>query len=214
MKPCELCGAENGDDDITCVRCGFEFPKSISSDVRDKAILQKYSGKDMGAVRKEINRQHARMRAYLENMDARELKKEELVVLLAQSLEFLKVPAVMGVEDELRFSGGEEAFIRLIFKTLERADQDYGGPTASPATYTKMANALQAMGESLNAMAMIESALLIDPRDDDAQYGKAKLLFYAREYAAARRCLEKLVEGGRYPKAVYLVELIDQLSQE
>ena len=42
MKCCDLCGADNQEKAKTCLRCGFEFPLAIRSDIRDEAILKKY----------------------------------------------------------------------------------------------------------------------------------------------------------------------------
>ena len=212
MKTCDLCGADNKEGIETCHRCGFEFPKTISSDMRDKAILSKYDGQDLDQVRKELNKQQTRMRAYLENMDAKSLKKEELVSLLDQALSFMKVPNTIGVDDELNFSKDESNLIKLLFRILERADHDHGTPIATSGTYIRMSNALFFLDEAGLARDMVEKALLINPNNADAQYSKAKLLFYEKDYQGARRCLGKLIEKGQHPKAGYLAELIDQLS--
>ena len=212
MKCCDLCGAENQDNDKTCLRCGFEFPLTIRSDIRDEAILKKYDGKSLEYVKLEIKKQQNLLKSYLENMDIKDLKKEDLVSLLDDALGFLRVPLVLGVEDELLFSRQEGGFIRLMQTILNRADTDNGGPIATSRTYIRMANALNSMEETAGAMSMIEKALLINPQDKDALYGKSKLLFYAKEYKAAKRCLEKLIERGEHPKAEYLAELIDQIA--
>ena len=95
---------------------------------------------------------------------------------------------------------------------IEKADAEHKGPIATSATYIRMANALQAMDKTESAMDMIDKALLINPQDKDGQYARAKLLFYAKDYKAAKRCLEKLMEKGEHPRASYLVELIEQIS--
>ena len=63
-------------------------------------------------------------------------------------------------------------------------------------------------------MRMIEKALLINPRDRDSLYGKAKLLFQAKRYEAARKCLDKVISTGGDDNAKYLAELIDQLRSQ
>ena len=214
MKGCELCGAENEDNAETCSRCGFEFPKAIRSDIRDKAILEKHQGKSLDQVKVELKEKQAQMRSYLENVEAKEIEKGEMVALLDGALEFLKVPYILGVEDELAFSQDEAGFIELMLSIIEKADAEHGGPIATSGTYIRMANALHAMDDSDNAMKMIEKALLINPQDKDGQYARAKLLFYAKDYKAAKRCLEKLMEKGEHPKAGYLAELIEQISNQ
>ena len=212
MKCCDLCGAENQDETKTCLRCGFEFPLVIRSDIRDEAILKKYDGKSLEEVKRVLKTQQTLLRSFLENIDAKALRKEELVTLLDDALGFLRIPVALGVEDEILFSQQEASFIKLMLTILNRVDSDNGGPIATSNTYIKMANALQAMEEPGHAMNMIEKALLINPQDKDALFVKAKLLFYIKDYDAAKRCLEKLMEKGEHPKASYLVELIDQLN--
>ncbi len=213
MKCCDLCGAESAEEAQCCARCGFDFPKVIRSDIRDEAILKKYEGKSVEEVKRELKIKQVRLRSYLENMEAKALKKEELVALLEESLGFLSVPIVLGVDDELNFSKQEISFILLIHRIQEKADIDNGGPISTSAIYTRMANALQLLDHPDESMDMIKKALLIDPNNQDALFIKSKLLFYAKDYAAARRSLEKLMEKGEHPKASYLVELINQISE-
>ncbi len=211
MKCCELCGVESDDKTQCCSRCGFDFPRAIRSDLRDEAILKKYEGKTVEEVKKEIKIKQTRLQSYLENMDTKTLKKEELVALLEESLGFLRIPVVLGVDDELNFSKQEVSFIMLIHRSQEKADIESGDPIFTSAIYTRMANALQILNHSDESMGMINKALLINPNNQDALFVKSKLLFYAKNYAAAKRCLEKLMEKGKHPKAGYLVELIDQI---
>ena len=213
MKSCDLCGAETEDEDQCCIRCGFDFPKVIRSDIRDEAILKKYQGKSLNEVKRELKIKQTRLRSYLENMDTAALKKEELVALLEESLGFLKVPVVLGIEDELNFSKEEMSFILLMQKIQEKADEDNGGPVSTSTTYIKMANALQKMEYPEISMDMINKALLINPNDLDAQFIRAKLLFYAKDYDAAKRCLEKLLQKGEHVNAGYLAELIIQINK-
>ena len=212
MKCCDLCGAESEEKSQCCVRCGFDFPKVIRSDIRDEAILKKYEGKSVEEVKIELKIKQVRLRSYLENMDAKALKKEELVALLEESLGFLRVPIILGVDDELNFSKQEISFILLIHKIQEKADIESGGPISTSIIYTRMANALQVLNYPDESMGMIKKALLINPNNQDALFAKSKLFFYAKDYAAAKRSLEKLMEKGEHPKASYLVELIDQIT--
>ena len=76
----------------------------------------------MEEVKRELKIKQVRLRSYLENMDAKALKKEELVALLEESLGFLRVPVILGVDDELNFSKQEISFILLIHKIQEKAD--------------------------------------------------------------------------------------------
>ena len=211
MKCCDLCRAESDNEAQCCSRCGFDFPKVIRSDIRDEAILKKYEGKSVEEVKKELKIKQTRLQTYLENMDTNSLKKEELVALLEESLAFLRVPNILGVEDELNFSQQEEGFIMLMQRIQETADMENGGPISTSATYIKMANALHSLEHPDMSMNMITKALLINPNNQDALFTKSKLLFYAKDYATAKRCLEKLMEKGEHLKAGYLVELIDQI---
>ena len=214
MKCCDLCGAENQDETNICSRCGFEFPLIIRSDIRDEAILKKYDGKSLEEVKRVLKMQQTLLRSFLENLDAKALNKEELVTLLDDALAFLRIPITLGVDDEIQFSQQEASFIKLMLTILNRVDSENGGPIATSNTYIKMANGLQAMEEPGHAISMIEKALLINPQDKDALFVKAKLLFYAKDYDTAKRCLEKLMEKGEHPKASYLVELINQLTNQ
>ena len=212
MKSCDLCGAENGDDAERCIRCGFDFPRVIQSDIRDEVILKKYEGKSLDEVKRELRIKQSRLRSYLENMDTKNLDRQELLALLEESLGFLRVPLVMGVDDELNFSQQETSFILLIQRIQEKADSDNMGPISSSATYIRMANALHSMDFQEGSMNMINKALLINPNDLDALFTKAKLLFYVKDYEPARRCLTRIMDKGKNPKAAYLAELIDQIS--
>ncbi len=213
MKYCDLCGADVAEEQKCCPRCGFEFPKVIMSDIRDEAILKKYQGKSVEEVKRELKIKQTRLCSYFENMDTKTLKKEELVALLEESLGFLRIPIVLGVDDELNFSKQEISFIMLMYRIQEKADIESGGPISTSAIYTRMANALQVLNHPDESMSMIMKALLINPNNHDALFAKSKLLFYAKDYAAAKRSLEKLMEKGEHPKASYLVELIDQIAE-
>jgi tetratricopeptide (TPR) repeat protein len=116
------------------------------------------------------------------------------------------------VDDELRLNSQEREFVNLIVKNLEAADLENNGPVGTSGAYTRLSNALQSMGEQESAMRMIEKALLLRPKDMDAMFAKAKLLFYSKKYAQARKSLEKIISAGGHENAMYLVELIDQIS--
>ena len=212
MKLCDLCGAEVSKKLDKCTRCGFEFQKEIKSDVRDRAILKKHYGKTVDIVKRDLKNRQAQLSAYLDNISAKSLSNEELVTLLDDALSFLQIPSVMGVEDELKFDDDETKFIRLVTSSLENADSENNMPVGSTSTYIRLSNTLHSMGDANKAMAMIEKALLINPRDLDATYAKAKLLFYAKKYDLAKKCLERLISKGNDDKAKYLFELIEQLN--
>jgi len=62
-------------------------------------------------------------------------------------------------------------------------------------------------------MEMIDKALLKEPNNLDALFGKAKLLFFEKEYGEAKRFLDKiLARDDKYPNSVYLAEMIAQLK--
>ena len=214
MKCCDLCGAENQENDNTCLRCGFEFPMAIRSDIRDEAILKKHEGKCVEKVKIDLKNRHVQLRSYLENIEARSLTKEDLVSLLDESLAFLQVPLVMKVEDELKFNQNEKEFITIMADTVEKLDIDNRGPTATAGTYVKLTNALMFMEKTKRARDMLDKALLINPNNLDVQYGKAKLLFSIKDYEAAKKVLKKIKEKGEYVPADLLLELILQIGVE
>lgn len=211
MKTCELCGAEIPENLKVCSRCGFEFQKEIRRDSRDRALLERNAGASVEEVRRDLRDRQAKLTAYMENLAAKSLAAEELSSLMDESLTYLQIPLVLGVEDELRLDGGEKEFVGLVTRCLGNADSLNGGPVGTAGTYIKLSNALQSLGETETAMLMIDKALLINPRDRAAQFGKAKLLFYAKRYDAAKKCLEKLIAAGDDDNARYLSELIEQL---
>jgi len=211
MKTCELCGAGIPKDLQVCSRCGFEFQREIRSDVRDKAILDKHEGKTVEHVNRDLKNRQAQLTAYLDNLAAKSLSVEELVSLLDESLTFLQIPLALGVEDELKFNTAEKKFISQVANNLELADSQNNRPVGTSGTYTRLSNALQSMGEHARAIQMIEMALLINPLDRDAMFGKAKLLFYGKKYEASKKCLERLIAAGGNKNAKYLSELIEQI---
>lgn len=212
MRKCELCGAETSESLPACPRCGFEFQREIRSDTRDRAILEKHGGKSVDNVKRDIRNRQARFTAYLENLSAKNLSPEELVTLLNDALTFLEIPLALGAEDELKFESAEREFINLMAVNLDRADAVHGMPIGSGATYVRFSNAFLSMGEPVRAMAMIERGLLINPKDRDAIFGKAILLFRLKKYDAAKKCLERLVSAGADENVRYLYELMDQMS--
>ena len=196
----------------TCSRCGFVFPKEVRADVRDSAILGKHAGKSVEKVNRDLRNARAQLTAYLDNMAAKRLSREEMATLTDEALAFLQIPLSIGVDDELRLNSQEREFVNLIVKNLEAADLENNGPVGTSGAYTRLSNALQSMGEQESAMRMIEKALLLRPKDMDAMFAKAKLLFYSKKYAQARKSLEKIISAGGHENAMYLVELIDQIS--
>lgn len=212
MKKCELCGAEVQTDLKACSRCGFEFQRQIRADSRDRALLERHTGKEVEDVKRELRKSQSKLAAYLDNIKARELSIEELVPLVDESLKNLQIPLILGAEDELKFNREEVEFIGLISGCLVNADLKSGRPVGNEVTYIKLSNALMSLGKHGEALAMIEKALLINPRDRDALYCKAKLLFDMQRYGAAKKCLDKLTASGNDDNARYLSELIDQLD--
>ncbi|MDO9536887.1 MAG: tetratricopeptide repeat protein [Thermoplasmata archaeon] len=214
MKSCELCGANVSKKLERCTRCGFEFHKEIRSDARDKAILKKHGGKSVDSVNRDLKNRQAQLTAYLENIAAKSFTREETVSFLDEALTFLQIPLSMGVDDELKFNSDEKKFIELVAHHIESADIENGGPIGRPEAYVRLSNVLQSLGEQEPAMQMIEKALLINPKDSDAMFAKAKLLFRSKNYEIARKCLDKIIGSGEDEKARYLVELIDQISHQ
>ena len=98
--------------------------------------------------------------------------------------------------------------------TVEKLDIENRGPTATAGTYVKLTNALTSMEKTKRAMDMLEKALLINPKNLDVQYGKAKLLFSIKDYDAAKKVLKKIKENGEYVPADLLLELILQIGVE
>jgi tetratricopeptide (TPR) repeat protein len=213
MRKCELCGAEIANESKACSRCGFEFQMEIRADSRDKALLERHAGMDVDEVKRELKNIQAKLTAYLDNMAAKSLSKEELVSVMDESLKYLQIPLALSVDDELRFEESEIKFIELISGCLANADSQNNRPVGSKVTYIKMSNALMALGRQGEAVDMIEKALLINPRDRDALYCKAALLFNMQKYDAAKKCLEKLISSGDREDARYLSELINQLDR-
>ncbi|MBA3046678.1 MAG: hypothetical protein KKH41_07205 [Candidatus Thermoplasmatota archaeon] len=214
MVTCELCGAENTKGLETCSRCGFVFRKEVRADIRDSAILKRHKGKTLENVNRDLKNAQAKFTAYLDNMAARRLSREELSSLLDDALAYLLIPLTMGVEDELKFNQQEKQFINQVVENLEIADMENGVPVGTPGTYIRLSNALQALDEPEIAMTMIDRALLLNPRNRDAMLSRAKLLFYTKRYAQARKYLEKILKSGDDEKARYLIELIDQISPD
>lgn len=212
MRRCELCGEKNPRDAESCSRCGFEFRRELQADARDGALLDRHAGKPVKVVRRELRNKRAQMRAYLDNLAAKSLSRDEISSLVNESLAFLQIPLEMGVDDTLAFDADEGEFITMMADAIERADADRGGPGASAGTYIRLSNALHFLDQQERAMRMAESALLINPKDPGALLAKAMLLFAEKKYPQARRCLEKLAAGSAHPNARYLVELIDQMS--
>jgi tetratricopeptide (TPR) repeat protein len=214
MSNCELCGANLKKKSDRCPRCGFVFQKEVRADSRDKAILEKHEGKSVDTVNRALKDGRAKLAAYLDNVVAKNLSREELVSLLDESLAYLQVPQAMGVDDVLRFDDDEKMFIVQISKHLEQMDGARGEPNGTLGTYVRLSNALHSLGDANEAMRMIEKALLINPKDRDAMFSRAKLLLTARKYQAARRCLEKIIAADPGDDdARSLAELIEQLDR-
>ncbi len=214
MKKCDLCGAENPKEMEQCTRCGFSFRRVVRDDVRDRSILDKHAGKPIEAVKREMKVSRTKMAAYLDNMAAKGLSNAETASILDEAMAFMQIPLAMGVEDELKLDKDEELFIISVCDHLERSDLENCGPIGTPGTYMRLANALQAIGEPHSAMRMIDKALLLNPKDRDAMYTRAKLFFYAKNYALAKKALGKVIGGEAHRDAAYLAELISQISVE
>jgi tetratricopeptide (TPR) repeat protein len=214
MRTCELCGAEVGDEEHRCPRCGFEFPPEIRSDIRDQELLGKHDDMSTESLRKDLKDRQSKLMSYLENVNLDSLRTDEFNSLIEEGLGFLGIPVAMGIGDELNFSRDEREFILLMSCKVVDADKRGYDPVASSRSYIKLANALNCLDESERAMQMVDKALLIEPNNGDALFGKAKLLFYSKRYEAARRQLDKLISRRSEPKAMYLAELIEQLAHQ
>ena len=213
MTLCELCGAEIKDEDEVCPRCGYEFPKSVHSDSRDQKILAGKEGVNVEDLKRNMRDKLTYLTSYFENLEVRELVYKEFPSFLEEALGLLHVPMTIGMGDELKFNEKEQNLIKVIVAKLDQSDNQVGDPVASTRSYIRLANALHCLGEADSAMRMIDKALLKEPANLDALFGKAKLLFYQKRYGEAKRYLNKLMaKDDKYPRSVYLAEMIEQLS--
>ncbi len=213
MNSCELCGAQAEDGQKTCPRCGFEFPEVVRSDIRDEKILERYKEKPLETVKRDLRDKLSQMISYFENVDLGQMDVNDLTAFVDEALAFLHVPVTLGLGDEMNFNEREEILILVTVSKLEEADNISGRPLASTRSYIRLANALNCLGECSRAMEMIDKALLKEPNNIDALFGKAILNFNEKKYEEAKRYLEKLMaKTEAHSKALYLAEMIDQLS--
>ncbi len=213
MNKCELCGVRIEARQKSCPRCGFEFPKEVRSDTRDEKILERYEGKPIETVKRDLKDKLSYLTSYFENLDVSKGEVEDMHAFVEEALGFLHVPMTMGMGDEMRFSGREEKLIIVTISKLEEADVFRGTPLASVRSYIRLANALNCLGACSRAMEMMDKALLKEPNNTDALYGKAMLLFYEKRYEESKRYLAKLLEKTKADsKSLYLAEMIEQLT--
>lgn len=215
MSTCELCGAEVKEGESNCHRCGFEFPKAVCSDSRDQRILDKYKGKATEEVKRDLRDKMSHLISYFENLDVHSDCDRDLTAFIEEALEFLHVPVAMGIGDELVFNEREETLIAITAAKVEETDVHQGHPAASVRSYVRLANALNSMSQCSRAMEMMDKALLKEPNNTDALFGKAKLVFYEKRYEESKRYLAKLLKKDKnHQKAQYLAEMVGQLIGE
>ena len=215
MSVCELCGAEVEEGEHHCHRCGFEFPRTVRSDSRDSKILTKYEGKGTEQVKRDMRDKMSHLLSYFENLDVHSDCDRDLTAFIEEALEFLHVPVTIGIDDELKFNEREERLIAITAAKVEDNDLHQAHPAASVRSYVRLANALNSMGQCSRAMDMMDKALLKEPTNIDALFGKAKLLFYEKRYAESQRYLAKLLKKDEnHEKAQYLAEMVGQLMGE
>lgn len=212
MKKCELCGAILEGEMTACPRCGFEFPKKVYSDIRDEALLKKYEGKPIDTVRHNLKDRTSLMTSHFENMDMNEYTTKEIITSVEETLDFLQIPTVIGLGHELSFTDREEKLIKALISKLEHIESNQSSPVVSARAYTKLANATHCLGDMKTALEMVNKALLKEPNNPDALFGKAKLLFYEKKYEEAKRYLDKLLAKSKKDQnSIYLAEMIEQI---
>jgi tetratricopeptide (TPR) repeat protein len=212
MKNCELCGAILEGEMAACPRCGFEFPKKVYSDIRDNALLKKYEGKTIETVQHDLKDKTSLLTSHFENLDMNEYTTKEIITSVEETLDFLQIPTVIGLGHELKFTDREEKLINALMSKLEQVESDQGSPVASARAYTKLANATHCLGDVKTALKMVNKALLKEPNNPDALFGKAKLLFYEKKYNEAKRYLDKLLAKSKKDQnSLYLAEMIEQI---
>ena len=212
MKTCELCGASIDNGQEKCPRCGFEIPKKVYFDVRDQSIPKKYKDIAVETVKHDIKDKTSLFTSHFENLDVNNSTPEDITASVEEVLDFLQIPMIIGLGDELKFTEREEKLIRTLIEKLERSEIVHGVSVASARSYIKLANAAHCLGDAKKAMNMINKALLGGPNNPDALFGKAKLLFYEKRYDDAKRYLDKLLaKTKKDSKSMYLAEMIEQI---
>ncbi|MCK4756944.1 MAG: hypothetical protein KAS67_00670 [Thermoplasmata archaeon] len=213
MSTCELCGEEVSEGKKSCPRCGFEFPAEIRADARDDIILKKHDGKEAKDIKRGLAERFSKYISYFENMDPERVMPEEFAALVEEAVSHLHIPMVLELGDVLRFSKKEEEVLVVISSRLLQPDSLVLVTRMQTRTIIMLANGLYTLDMTKDALEMVELAVHQNPRDSDALYAKAKLFFFDKNYAGAKKCLEKVRE--REPErddVQYLLEMIAQIS--
>ena len=213
MSTCELCGEEVSGGKKSCPRCGFEFPAEIRADARDDIILKKHDGKEAEDIKRGLAERFSKYISYFENIDPERIMPDEFAALAEEAVSHLHIPMILELDDVLKFSGKEEKVLKVISGRMLQPDSLALVTRMQTRTLIMMANGLYALDMTEDALQMVELAVHQNPKDADALYAKAKLLFFDKDYAGARKCLEKVKE--REPErgdVQYLLEMIAQIS--
>ncbi len=208
-----MCGEEVPKTSGKCSRCGFEFPPAITSDTRDQAILDKNDGREAGDIKKGLAERFSKYISFFENMDPNSIRPDEFSSFVEEAVSHLHIPATIELDDDIKFNDKEKQVILVISRRLLDPDALDLVSRVRTRTMIMLTNGLYSLEMPVESMQMVNMAVHRDPKDMDALYGKAKILLFEKNYAASKRCLEKIID--RQPdrdEAKYLLEMIEQIS--
>jgi len=137
MTVCELCGAVIEKGIVSCPRCGFDFPKTVRSDSRDKKILAGHEGEKVEDVKRGLRDKLTYLTSYFEHLDADDSLTEDIPSFLEEVLGLLHIPLTIGMGDEIKFNEREHHLITVVVSKLENADIQTGDPVASTRSYIR-----------------------------------------------------------------------------
>ena len=213
MRKCELCGEEVSKGSSKCSRCGFEFPPKITSDTRNDMILKKHDGKEPEDIKKGLAERFSKYISYFNNLIPGSIDPQEFAAFVEEAVSHLHIPHILELDHVLSFNEKEKVIILTISERVLMPDALELVTSIQTRTMMELANGLHSLEMKERSLKMSELAVQRDPRDMDALYGRAKLLFYEKDYGKARKCLEKVLDREPDRDDVRaLLEMIEQLN--
>jgi len=211
MRKCELCGEEVPKGSSKCSRCGFEFPPEITSDARNEVILSKHDGKEPEDIKKGLEQRFSMYISYFNNLIPGSIDSHEFAAFVEEAVSHLHIPHILELGHVLSFNDKEEKIISTISERVLSPNSPELPTFIQTRTMIMLANGLYSLEMKERSLKMAELAVQRDPRDMDAQFGRAKLLFFEKDYTRARKCLEKVL--ARDPDRGDVKALLEMMEQ-
>lgn len=210
MEECPLCGGRIKEGE--CRLCGFVPDESLFGDSRDELMEEKSEFKTYTEdERKEkISKSIMTLQSALMHAD----DEQDILSVLSSCICVFNLPLQLDPKEDFCLDDKECELLDMAEKLMDKVDTlPSRSELLRPEVYTKLGNAFYARDDMDRALELYDKTLEGYPRNEEALFNKAYVLFSKEEYDRAEHVLNSYLNAHPDSKEGDLLrELVKQLE--